>query len=132
SATCRSLELASATLHLDAAAAGFKHCSLHHRNDSHAAATALSIDLSLGRADVNAAAPSVQIHVRPHGADLDAAAASFRVAAAANVVKVDASAPAGRIHASRNTIADNSAAVGLNFHRVNVAWDIYHKVAGEF
>src|SRR5204863_4792324 len=95
-------------------------------------ATALSIDLSRARAAVNAAAPSVQIHVRPHAADLDAAAASFRAAASANVVKVAASAPAGRIHASRNTIADNSAAVGLNFHRVNVAWDIYHKVAGEF
>src|SRR5207237_9302709 len=113
-------------------ATGFNHCALHHRNDSDAAAAAFGIDLSLRRADVNAATASVQVHVRTHGANLDTTAASLRAGAAANVVKVDASAPTGRIHASRNTVADNSTAVGLNFHRVNVAWDVYHKVAGEF
>ena len=74
----------------------------------------------------------MQVHIRAHGADFDTAATGFRAGATANVVKVDASATTGRIHASRNTGAGNTATVGLNFHGVNVARNLHHKVTSEF
>ncbi len=84
----------AATLHFDAAAAGFEHRALQTGDHHHAAAAGLGIDLSLGRRHLDAAATGAQRKIAADRAHVDAAAAGLGVDHASDVVQVNAAAAA--------------------------------------